>query len=187
MERPDLTASVAARARAAYERGRMRDAIVAAWPVLIAVLVALRLGHSVAWVATIGAGLFVAVVLFRWRGQEIGRGVGPGLTAGIAPLIIPALTVNSMNACSMASCAADCAMWCRVSCVGAGIIAGAVVGFRSAHVGPGWLRFLLSGVAIAAATGAMGCVLGGGMGVLGMLLGFAAGAIPVVALMPRAA
>ena len=187
MGQRDLSGAVAARARGAYERGRLRDAIVAAWPVLLAILIALRLGHSIAWIAAIGTALLVAVVALRWRGREIGRGVGPGLMAGIAPLIIPALTVNTLNTCSAVSCADNCALWCRLSCVGAGIVAGALVGFRAANVGPGWLRFLVSAIAVAAATGAMGCLLGGSVGVAGMLLGFAAGAIPVVALLPRTA
>jgi hypothetical protein len=49
------------------------------------------------------------------------------------------------------------------------------------------VRFLLSGVTVAAVTGTMGCLLGGAIGVTGMFVGFAAGAIPVLTLLPRAA
>jgi hypothetical protein len=154
--------------------------------VLLAVLIALRQGSSTAWVATIGAGLLVGVVVLRWRGRELGRGVYPGIAAGIAPLILPSLTVECVGACTSA-CTPHFGMWCQVSCIAGGLAAGAFVGLRAAHVGPGWLRFLLSGIAVAAATGAMGCLLGGGFGVAGMLVGFGVGAVPVVMMWPRAA
>jgi len=59
------------------------------------------------------------------------------------------------------------------------------VGYRAARVGEnGWL-YGLTAAAIAAATGAMGCVLGGALGVTGMLGGMALGAVPLLALVPK--
>ena len=67
------------------------------------------------------------------------------------------------------------------------MIAGALVGFRAARAGEGGLRFGLAAVAVAATTGAMGCFVGGALGVAGMLAGLAIGAVPVFALVPRRA
>jgi len=180
MERPELAVTVAKRARQAYELARLRHAILSAWPVPLAGWLAHRLGASEQHVLALAVPLAVAAVAMMWRGGAVGRAVPPGLAAGIAPLILPGLAMNCASACS-----ASCATWCATSCVAGGIVAGGIVGFRTARFGDGWWRFGIAAAAIAATTGAMGCFVGGAVGVVGMLAGFAFGAVPVLALVPR--
>jgi hypothetical protein len=172
------------KARSAYELGRARHALLGAWPVPLAVLAALRWNSSFAWLVTLGTLLLVTVVVLRWRGQELGRAVTPGLIAGIAPLLIPALTFHCVGGC-VDCCAPSGISWCQASCLGAGVLAGAFVGFRAAQFGAGRPRFLLAALAVTAATGTLGCLLGGALGVAGMVAGIAAGTLPVLLLFPR--
>ena len=180
MERPDGLAALAARARFAYEWGRLRRAIVRAWPIPVAALLAIRLGSTEAHVLALVVPLAGAAILFVWKGGVAGRAVAPGLAAGAAPLVLPGIAMD----CAVA-CAASCQTWCTTSCVVAGILAGAFVGYRAARVGDGGVLFAAVAATIAATTGAMGCLVGGVLGVTGMLTGLAIGAFPVLVLIPR--
>jgi hypothetical protein len=101
MEPLDTLDTLARRARVAYERARLRHALLDAWPVPLAAVLASRLGSSASWVATLALLLFVAAVALRWRGRELGRGVPFGLLAGIAPLLAPAITLQCVQGCSL--------------------------------------------------------------------------------------
>jgi hypothetical protein len=173
-------ASLARRARFAYEAARLRSAIVRTWPVPVAALLAVRLGASDNHVLALAIPLAIAAIALVWKGGVTGRAVGPGLAAGIAPLILPGLAMDCALACS-----ASCELWCRVSCVTGGVVAGGVVGFLAARLDDGGWRFGATAAAIAATTGAMGCFMGGATGVVGMLSGLALGAVPVFVLAPR--
>lgn len=179
MEHREL-ASLAKRARFTYEAARLRHAILWAWPVPVAALLAVRLGTSHAHVWALAIPLAVVAIAFVWKGGVAGRAVAPGLAAGIAPLILPGLAMDCAVACS-----ASCEVWCRVSCVGGGVVAGAIVGFFAARWSDGGWLFGATAAVIAATTGAMGCFMAGATGVVGMLLGLAIGAVPVFALVPR--
>lgn len=168
------------RARFAYEAARLRRAIVRAWPVPVAALLAVRLGASNDHVLALAVPLAIAAIALVWKGGITGRAVAPGLAAGIAPLILPGLATDCALACS-----ASCELWCRVSCVSGGVLAGGFVGFLAARLSDGGWRFGATAAAIAATTGAMGCFMGGATGVTGMLFGLAVGAVPVYALVPR--
>jgi hypothetical protein len=176
--RDDL--ALARRARLAYESARLRRAIVRAWPVPIAAWLAVRLGTSPSHAAVLAVALGVAAIVLVWRGGVSGRAVAPGLAAGTAPLVAPGLAMNCAVACS-----ASCQTWCATSCVVAGILAGSLIGYRASREGHGGWQFAATAVAIAATTGAMGCAMAGAMGVTGMLIGLAAGTVPVFALVPR--
>jgi hypothetical protein len=167
-------------ARFVYESARLRRAIVHAWPVPVAAWLAVRLGTSPSHVAMIVIGLAIAAIVLVWRGGITGRAVAPGLAAGLAPLVAPGIAMDCAVACS-----ASCQVWCATSCVVAGILAGSLIGYRASRVGDGGWQFGATAVAIAAATGAMGCAMAGAMGVTGMLIGLAAGVLPVFALVPR--
>ena len=180
MERPDGLGALAERARFAYEAGRLRHAIVRAWPIPVAALLAIRLGSTESHVFALAASLALVAVLLVWKGGVAGRAVAPGLAAGAAPLVLPGLAMD----CAVA-CAASCHTWCMASCVGGGILAGAFVGYRAARVGDAGALFATVAAVIAATTGAMGCLVGGAVGVVGMLTGLAIGAVPVLALVPR--
>lgn len=180
MERSDLHANLEQRARRVYETALLRRAIWRSWPVPVLAVLAARLGTSEIWVAVLAVTLLFATVGFLWRGGAYGHGVAPGLVAGGAPLVLPSLAYSCAVACS-----ASCSLWCSIFCVAGGILAGALVGFRAVRFGEGWSRFLCSGAVIAAITGAMGCLLGGFIGVTGMAAGFVLGAAPTLLLVPR--
>ncbi len=168
------------RARAAYERARLREAVLSAWPVPLLAVLALTLGGERGDVALAAAVLILAVVALRWRGGALGQGVTPGLVAGGVPLIVPSIAMGAAGACS-----ASCSLWCAWSCVAGGLVAGGVVGWLAAARAGGRGAFLFASAATAALTGAMGCCLAGGTGVTGMILGFFAAAAPIVLFSPQ--
>jgi len=165
------------RARRAYESARLGRALVEAWPVPLAALLGLRLGGSGTHVLALAAPLLGASVLLLWVGRDYGRGVWPGLAAGIAPLVLPGLMLDCSGGCSPGA-----QLWCQSSCVIGGVVAGIVVGWRAARLTTGSVRFGLVAAVVALSTGAMGCLLGGVLGVAGMVVGFALGAVPAIVL-----
>lgn len=158
-------------ARRAYERGRLRTALRAAWPALP--LIALSLWGCSRPAATIVAGgLLVALVVFaRWRGGTMGRSVTPGILAGLAPLILPLAT-----ACGSSGCPAWLA---RMACLAGGLVAGFVLGLVATRKDDR-VTFLVSAGSVAVLVGTLGCAIAGGVGVLGMLGGFVVGTAPVI-------
>ena len=181
MARPDAAVlplpKLRRRARRTYEAARFRQAVLGAWPVPVAALLGLRLGGSSTHVLALAAPLLAACVALLWVGRDYGRGVWPGLTAGIAPLVLPGFMLDCSGGCSPAA-----QLWCQSSCIVGGVLAGSVVGRRAARLTTGSLRFGAVAAAIALLTGAMGCLLGGVVGVAGMVVGFALGAVPAVVL-----
>ena len=170
------------RARGAYERARLRAAAIDAWPVPLVFVIALTLCGARPAIGAGAALLALAVVLFRWRGGALARGVHPGLMAGAVPLLLPSFAMSTAGACS-----ASCSLWCAWSCIVGGSVAGAVVGWRAASYAGNRGAFLLASAAVAGLTGAMGCFLAGALGVSGMALGFLVAVAPVVLLAPQRA
>lgn len=186
MARPDSAAltlpQLRASARRVYETARLRRAVVASWPVPVAALLGMRLGCASDHVLALGTPLLLAAIALRWIGREYGRAVLPGLAAGVAPLVLPSLTLGCTDGCSPAAM-----LWCQWSCIAGGVLAGVAVGWRASRFDVGSVRFGLVAAGTALLTGAIGCLTGGALGVLGMLLGFALGAVPTLVLVPRRA
>ena len=184
MARPDAAILampvLRARARRVYETARFRGAVLGAWPVPVAALLGLRLGCSHAHVLPLATPLLFASIALLWIGRDYGRGVLPGMLAGLAPLVLPGLTMSCTDGCSP-----EAMLWCRASCVTGGLLAGAIVGWRAAQFGHGSVRFAMVAAGVAMTTGAIGCLMGGAVGVAGMVLGFALGAVPALLLVPR--
>jgi len=169
-------AALLARARRAYERGRLQSALsrsallvpVVAWswtwcryPVLAVVC---------------GTALVALAVAFRWRGQAWARGVGPGLAAGLPPLVLPFLMREASQVCVDEMC---CSL-CLIGCVGGGLAAGVFLGRRAASIDEGRAAFLAAGGTLALLAGAPACAFAGVAGLAGLLLGFAGGSAPVL-------
>jgi hypothetical protein len=171
-----------ARARRAYEIGRLRSAAFVL--VYVAPMVALALvggGGAIAFTVGIGLALAMLATGLLWRGQAWGRAVGPGLLAGVMPLVAPLVLRVSGHCCT----AGGCSSLCLPVCTSAGLFAGLAVGFCVAGEREKRLDFALSAIAIAALTGALGCV-GMGLGaVSGMAAALALGSAPVAALRIR--
>ena len=168
---PDL----AARARRAYERGRLRWALERAVAAMAIAAVALigcpAPGAPVACVA--GLGVLVAACL--WRGGSWERGARLGFLAGLAPCLLPS-AARAAHAC----CDRFCLSLPPV-CLAGGVLAGILLGWLGMRV-HGDRRFWLAAGAAAALAGATGCLAAGIAGLAGMALGLLAGAAaPVLA------
>ncbi len=168
---PTDRASLAARARRAYEIGRAEAAARTALAVVPMALIALpACGRPWATVAN-GALLYLACVALLWRGEEYGRAVVPGLAAGAAPLLLPLLARAAGQPCTVSV----------PFCFAGGVVAGVVVAWRAAGVHRRRAAFVVCGCLVAGAAGSLGCLYGGLAGLLGMAGGVVAGGAPVLA------
>ncbi|MET0621213.1 MAG: hypothetical protein ABW056_13085 [Thermoanaerobaculia bacterium] len=165
-----------ARARRAYERARWSRALLVA--VLIppaASLAFLRCAQPLeSVICSVALAALVAALLYR--GQDWGRGARAGLVAGMAPFLFPILieTFGSPELCEQLP------WFCGAGGVAAGLFLGARGRTRMVHPKAYWA----AACAVALMAGAVGCWLAGAAGLAGLALGFAAGAVPTLALRP---
>jgi len=164
-----------ARARRAYELGRLRSALRMAPFALAAALVALTAGRPPALTAALTCVLLALAIGFLYRGGIAGRAVGPGLLAGTAALAMPLLMATFGHACFGPACL----KLGLPACVAGGALAGFVIARAAAREEP-HLRFVAAAAAIAASTGSLGCTIAGAAGVLGMLAGTVCAGVPVL-------
>lgn len=164
-----------ARARRAYELGRVRAALRIAPLVFAAAAAALACGRPPFSTCAL-AGLLLTLALgLSIAGGAGGHAVMPGLVAGTVALACPVLLHTVGHACLGPSC-----MTLGIpACIAGGAGAGALIALRAAGEESSG-RFLLSAVAVAGLMGALGCSLAGAAGVLGMLAGIVAAGAPVL-------
>jgi hypothetical protein len=160
------------RARARYELGRLRRALLGVCPLVPVILLALWLNERP--VSTLCCGLAAAALGagMLWYGRDPQRAVLPGVAAGLIPLAL-SLCANQIHQCGPDGCTSFCAPACTLGGAVAGL-AIASVGSRR-QLGP-WYWVGASGLALA--TGAMGCSCVGYSGVLGLGVGFGLGMLP---------
>lgn len=166
-----------ARARRAYELGRLRWALGRGAAAAAVTAVALAVCPSPAAPAACAAGLGVLVAACLWRGGAWARGARLGFFAGLAPCLLPAAS-RAFHVCTDAMCLAM-----PTVCLTAGVIAGLLLGWLGLRLpGHGDRRFWLAAGAAAFLAGATGCLAAGLAGLGGMALGLLAGAAaPVLA------
>jgi hypothetical protein len=164
-----------ARARRAYELGRLRSALRIAPFALAAAAVALTSGRPLALTAALTCVLLALATGFLYRGGIAGRAVGPGLLAGAAALAMPLLMATFGHACFGPACM----KLGLPACIAGGVLAGFVIARAAAREQPD-LRFVAAAAAIAASTGSLGCTIAGVAGVLGMLAGTVCAGVPVL-------
>ena len=164
--------SLEKRARVRYELARAARAIVGFTPALLLVLLAAALGRRPSSAVMFGSMLFVSGAFLLWRGQTMHRAVLPGLLAGIIPLTF-ALMANRGHACA----GGHCSTWCLPACITGGVVAGLAVSWFATKRGLDW-SFFAGATAVSLLTGAMGCSCIGYSGVIGLGVGFLAGALP---------
>lgn len=169
------------RARAAYERGRTRHAVLGAWPVVALFGIALLLGGRPWAVTAIAIALFAAVVVFLRRGGVAARAVMPGLLGGSLPMLAGLLSCRVPHGCSGAACTDRCLLVCFC----AAALGGAFVARSCRAIAPGRRDVLAVGGLVAAVTGGLGCVLVGAAGLAGLALGLGAVALPTMIRAPR--
>jgi hypothetical protein len=165
-----------ARARRAYELGRLRAALRLAPLVLAAAGAAIVCGRPLPMTCALAVALLLLSVGLAYAGGSAGRAVYPGLLAGAAPLAAPLLMATVGHACFGPACAS----LGLPACILGGSLAGVVIARTTARRDAD-LPFVLGALAVAALTGALGCTIAGAAGVLGMLAGVVVGGAPVLA------
>ena len=156
------------RARHAYERARMRAAVLGAWPVLVLMGVCFALGMRTWFVVAVASVHAIVVVAFLHRGRACGRAVTLGWLAGSLPFVVSLLGCRVPHACAGGSCMA----WCLPACLLASFVAGALVVRHALGRGTDRREAAFAAATIAALTGGMGCAmlgLGGAVALLGGL------------------
>lgn len=133
-----------------YERARWISAFKFLWFVIPIVLISLCTCGDAGLPIGIGIILASAVVLLKWRGEEYGASVGPGLWAGMAAFSIP-LVLHLLEIC----CRGNLEI---LSCALSGALGGAILGIHFAKSKRSHkTRALIYGISIAALTAALGC------------------------------
>jgi hypothetical protein len=170
-------AALSARARRAYEVGRLRTALPA-----IAFAAVPMVGLSIALcdrpLASAGCGLALAAVLLAaaWRGQPFARGARAGLVAGLGPLLLPMATCFHL-------CAGGVCLLVPAACIVAALVGGAALGLHARHHIPASSDaggYLVTALAVAGLVGSLGCVIAGMSGIVGMVVGLTLGTVPVL-------
>jgi hypothetical protein len=163
------------RARRAYELGRLGFGARRAVPLLFPMALAIRGCGAPQEVLVCGGALFVAVTLFLWRGQDWKTGVGPGITAGLAPLLLPVLTRGAGHLCDPGTC-----LLLPAVCAFGGLLGGVLLCLLAPRPKAGRAVPFVVACTVAALTGAVGCLLYGVVGLLVMGAGLAAGMAPLL-------
>ncbi|HEX8954604.1 MAG TPA: hypothetical protein VF945_22270 [Polyangia bacterium] len=179
MESAEHPSALAARARRAYERGRLRWALQIGWIVLALVGVSyVFVGGSPVSAAT-GAALFLAATAMRWRGRTLGASVRAGLAAGLIPFaLLVSLKCGSGMFCALGGCMSHCARFCGLGGLAAGLLLAARARQHDDHV----VEFLVGASVIAALTGLIGCFVGGLAGMAWRVVGELVATVPAFAL-----
>jgi hypothetical protein len=162
-------------ARRAYERGRLRGALVrGAGAFALALPGFLACGRG-PWAAACLTGFALVVVAARVRGGAVEDGMRAGVAAGILPCLLPAaLRVLDPSWCDLLFARGP---WL---CAIGGVAAGVVLGVRSRTARRG--AFWGSAAVTLALAATLGCLPAGAMGFAGLLSGVAAGGLPLLAL-----
>jgi len=169
-------AALSARARRAYEMGRLRSALPAV--ALVVPMVGLSLALCDRMAASAGCGLALVAVLLAaaWQGRAHARGARAGLVAGLGPLLLPMATGFHL-------CAGGVCLLAPTACIVAALVAGAALGLharRHIPASPDAGGYVVTALGVAALVGSLGCVIAGVSGIVGMVIGLAIGTVPVL-------
>ena len=162
-----------ARARRAYERGRVAQGLRTATAILPMAVLSWIACDNPAATALSAIALAAVVAAAVWRGQDPGRGARIGLAAGIPSLLVPVVVRATGHVCPSV-----CLLF-PTACLAGGVLGGLVLGWLA--VGAGLRRSGLATAGIAAwLAGTLGCIVMGSVGVAVLLLGLAFGLAPVL-------
>ncbi|MGZ6144008.1 MAG: hypothetical protein ACXWLM_11770 [Myxococcales bacterium] len=172
---PATELTLPARARRAYEWGRLGWSLRLAPWVLAAFAAAVACGRPFDLCGALAGAVLLLAVGLSFGGGEAGRAVPPGLLAGGFALALPLLVRTIGHACASDACMS----LCLPSCVVGGALGGGFLALRAAREERG-RAFLLAAVGIAGLMGALGCTLAGLSGVAGMLAGAVVAGTPLL-------
>ena len=168
----DLNVDLKARARRAYERGRLRRALLPAAAIPpIASLAFVQCAQPFPSIAcSVALGLLVAAMLYR--GQDWGRGARAGLLAGLAPFGLPPLieALGSPALCELLP------WFCAAGGAAAGLVLVSRRRIRLENPPAYWITAAL----VTLLAGTVGCWIAGVAGLAGLAAGLAVGAAPVL-------
>jgi len=177
MGSPDLPAGLVERARAAYERARLRRALATAAALALLPLSTALWCAPPALAAGAALGVLVAGAAFLWRGQGFGRAVLPATLAAAPALLLPAVIGGlGGNICDGHTC------WnvCVAGCVAAGVGAGLVLWRSAPAPGAERMRFLSAGMTMAALAALPACTFAGLFGAAGLVVGLVGSTAPAL-------
>ena len=189
---PAPPAGLAARARAAYRRGRVWLAgrrLLVALSVPAGALLLERSHGPLALTGDLGLALcsciafLAAVPIFAFFGRAPGDAVAPGLGAAVLATWSPLLMRSLGHACASTACMS----LCLPACVVGGAAAGLVLSLRARAQPTAAERTqtLLAGGALVLLAAPLGCTMFGLSGLVAVAAGLAVGSVPVLA--PRTA
>jgi len=165
----DTLPSFEARARRAYEWGRLRRAALGAVPVALLVGAAAAATTELVSTVAVGLGLYLLGLFALWYGQGLNRALLPGVLAGTLPLALALCATHAGHAWLGDWCTPVCLAACGLGGAGGGLLVGS------------WARRYRAPAPVAAAaalfgisTGTMGSSCVGTAGVLLLAAGFAA-------------
>jgi hypothetical protein len=176
---PELDALRVA-SRAAYERARLRAALLGALPVLAVVGIAYAMDGSSRYLSVTGALLVASAVYMLHRGGDLGRSLRWGIGAGAVPFAAMHAAQHYGHVCNGSACFSVC----LPAAFGGALVAGVGIG-RYAARRPARFRAWLAAVGSACLTGSLACACVGVGGLAGLSLGLLVGSAPLLALTPR--
>lgn len=138
-------------AKKAYELGRLKAAFKFLWVIVPVVVLSACTCGEVGLPLIVGCVLGLTVVALKWRGEEYGFSVGPGLLAGVVAFSIP-LVMHLLGICCRTNLEI---VFCAISGILGGIIVGRVVGKSNRKHR---ITSLLVGLLIAGITAVLGCI-----------------------------
>lgn len=173
-----IETAIKARARRAYEFGRVKLAFEALlYIVPIVLLASFQSMASRQSNVALGVTLSLVAMGFLWRGEVYARAASTGLVSGAIPLIVPLMMQSSDYCCMDGACSSIC----LPLCAGSGLVAGLIVGMRVASEQQARWRFAFSAIVVSGLTGSLGCAGMGLSAVLGMVAAIAASSAPIAA------
>lgn len=171
----DLSA-IERRLARAYERGRVRSALLVALPLAALPLCSVWAGTSAALGCVAGALLVASSFVFLWRGRLAGRAVVPGVIAGSIPMACALIARTGGHLCTEHMCLS----LCIPACFGGGVAAGLLIARWARRSPRRWTAAALAG-SLAAVVGSLGCSCAGYTGVMSLLVGMTAVSLPALA------
>ena len=165
-----------ARARRAYEGGRLTSAAVRTLALVPLPVIGLGCGCQPRTVVLAGSIFLASVFFCFWRGGDFRRGAIPGIAAGLVPLLTPTVLQAGAHACQVGTCG-----MMTYACAAGGLLGGALLAWlapfpRSSNT----LSFVVA-CSVAGLAGAIGCMAYGAIGLAVMVAGLAVGSLPAFA------
>lgn len=154
------------RARRAFVRGRLREALGGAGLSALLVLVALLFAEAPSRTALLGLPLLLASAAFAYVGREPARALWPALLLGALPLACALVAPHLGHVCT----GSGCVSLCLPLCTAGGLAAGALLSRFALGQARPW-RVWAFGAVVTVGAGALGCACAGLPSVLGMALG----------------